>query len=159
MSLDDLSDFAASVQRLTYQLIKNYELCDQACLAQHGVTASQGYTLLSLPQEDNLSMNELSEVMGLANSTMTRMIDHLVQKGLVYRRPGDEDRRVVKVGLTAEGRNVQRTLEKERQELIQGALAEVREQDRAAILYALEQVVKSIGKALTTCCTGNHHPV
>lgn len=96
--------FAADAQRLIYTLVKSYETCDRVCLTQFGVTSSQGYTLLALPRQGHLSMNELSEAMGVANSTMTRMVDQLVRKGLVQRRPDDEDRRMVQVRLSEQGR-------------------------------------------------------
>ncbi len=149
-----LTEFAARAQRLTYQLVKSYELCDRVCLTQHSVTAAQGYTLLTLPRAGTMTMNELSAAMGLASSTMTRMADHLVHKGLVYRQSDYEDRRVVRVGLTAQGQAVQRTLEQAQQELLTSALADVHEDERPAILRALEQVNASIEKALKACCAG-----
>lgn len=149
-----LADFAARMQRLIYQLVRDYELCDRACLSQYAVTAAQGYTLLTIPQEGSMTMNELSEAMGLANSTMTRMVDNLVRKGLMYRKPDDEDRRVVRVGIAAQGQIVRRTLEKAQQEQMQEALSEIQEDERPAIVHALEQVNKSIEKALKACCTG-----
>jgi DNA-binding MarR family transcriptional regulator len=154
MNLDNQSTFSTKVQRLIYELVKNYELCDKVCMAQHGVTASQGYTILSLPKEDNLNMNELSEAMGLASSTMTRIVDGLVCKELVYRKSDDEDRRVVRVGLTDRGQEVRRTLDKALQDFFKPALDEIREDERPAILHALEQVTKSIAKAIEACCSG-----
>jgi DNA-binding MarR family transcriptional regulator len=97
-------------------------------------------------------MNELSEAMGLANSTMTRMVDHLLGKGLVCRRPSEEDRRLVLVGLTALGQQVRRNLESARQDLLQTVLAETREDERPAILHALEKLIELTGKALQACC-------
>jgi DNA-binding MarR family transcriptional regulator len=151
MNQDEQSSFAARVQRQLYQLVRNYELCDQVCLAQHGVTASQGYTLLSLPQEGALTMNELSEAMEVASSTMTRMVDQLVSKGLVHRRPDKEDRRIVRVQLTAQGQVIRRTLDKALQEFFKQALEAIPEDERPAILHALEQVTKPIVKALEAC--------
>src|SRR3990170_2934878 len=112
MNQDELGSFAARLQRLMYKLIKSYEQCDEMCLAQFGVTSAQAYTLLALPDEADVSMNELSESMGVANSTMTRMVDQLVRKELVYRRHSEDDRRVVRVELTTQGQKVRHTLER-----------------------------------------------
>lgn len=147
-----MGTFAARVQQLLYELIRKYEVCDQGCLARHGVTASQGYTLLAVPGAANVSMNQLSEAMGLANSTMTRIVDQLVHKGLVSRRHDDEDRRVVLIGLTAKGQQVRRALDSERQDLMQRVLGEIPADERATILFALEKLGELIGKALETCC-------
>lgn len=142
------ADFAIILQQQVYQLVKNYEGFDRICLSQYGVTASQGYALMFLPQEGNLSMNDLSEVMGIANSTMTRVIDPLVKKGLVQRAPDDEDRRIVRVSLTAAGQGLRLTLEKAAQGFFQQALANIQESERENILYALEQV----NRAMAGCC-------
>lgn len=132
--------FANAVQREIYRLVKNYESCDRSCMLEHGVTAAQGYTLLCLPRKGGMAMSDLSEAMGLAGSTMTRMVDPLVQKGLASRAPDNEDRRIVRVALTEHGREVQRGLEKELEEFFAGILAGLSEERRRAILDTLKLV-------------------
>ena len=153
MSTQQLAGFAAAVQHLLYQLMRNFETCDRLCLAQYGVTASQGYTLLALPQGGGLSMNELSEAMGLANSTMTRMVDHLVSKGLVCRQTSQGDRRVVLVALSTRGQQVRDDLELARQELFQSVLVETHQDERPRLLQALEKLIELTGKAMQSCCS------
>ncbi len=144
--------FAANLQRQLYRLVRTYELCDQACLAQNGVTASQGYTLLSLPQEGHLSMNDLSEAMGLAGSTMTRYVDGLVRKGLAQRKPDAEDRRVVRVELTKQGQKVRSILDGALQDFFKQVLDEIPPAERNTLLHALELVSHSIAKVFKSCC-------
>ncbi len=144
--------FADRMQRQIYRLLRSFESCDQQCLAQFGVTASQGYALLAFPGDVAISMNELSQTMGLANSTMTRMVDTLVARGLVYRRQGDEDRRVVRVALTAQGQELQRTLELARREMLQQVLGDIQEQDRPNILQFLDKLNAAFDKAMGGCC-------
>ncbi|MBI4495085.1 MAG: MarR family transcriptional regulator [Chloroflexi bacterium] len=152
MARDGDAAFAAHVQRLLYQLVRAYERCDQQCLAQLGVTAAQAYTLLALPEATPATMNELSQAMGLANSTMTRMVDHLVKKDLVGRRPDDEDRRVVRVALTARGQELRRALEEAQQELVGQVLEDIEPRQRSGILSALEKVTQAMKKAVSVCC-------
>lgn len=140
--------FPGQVQRQIYRLVRLYQFCDWVCLAEHGVGVSQGYTLLSLPQEGNLSMNKLSEAMGLANSTTTRIVDQLVRKGLVRRKPDDVDRRVVNISLTPKGQALWRTLDKEQQDFFKQAFDEIPEDERPAIVRCLEQITSLISKAL-----------
>jgi DNA-binding MarR family transcriptional regulator len=49
-------------------------------------------------------MRELAEACSLALSTMTGVIDRLVNKGLMRRRHSEEDRRVVLISLTGRGK-------------------------------------------------------
>lgn len=151
---NQVSAFAVQLQRLLYRLVKNCNLCDQTCIGQFGVTASQGYTLLALPQEGSVSMNELSETMGLANSTMTRMADQLVDKGLILRQPDEEDRRVVRVGLTGQGREVRVALEQTSQEFFKQVLGEIQADERLAMLQALEKVNGALTNAMRACISG-----
>jgi DNA-binding MarR family transcriptional regulator len=152
--MDETISFAAALQRQIYELVRAHELCDRACLAQNGVTAAQGYTLLAFPEQDGLTMNALSDQMRLSNSTMTRMIDQLVQKGFVLRRPDDEDRRVVRVELTDQGREIRSTLEQSLRDLFSLVLNEIDEAERPLILHALEQVTRSVVSVLSlkNCC-------
>ena len=134
------SEFAGAVQREIYRLVKNYESCDRSCMSEHGVTAAQGYTLLCLPRKGGMTMSDLSEAMGLAGSTMTRMVDPLVQKGLASRAPDDEDRRIVRIALTDRGREAQRGLEQELEEFFAGVLEGLTDERRRAILDTLKLV-------------------
>ncbi len=152
MNLGETNILPVKVQRQIYQLVRLYQSCDRVCLVERGVSASQGYTLLSLPQEGTLSMNELSEAMGLANSTTTRIVDQLVKKGLVRRREDEEDRRVVRVQLTARGRELWQALTNELQDFFARAMEGIREDERPAILHALERLTNTLEKALGVCC-------
>lgn len=148
MSRSESDTFPSKVQRQIYQLAKLYQFCDRVCLAEHGVGATQGYTLLSIPQKGSLTMNDLSNAMGLASSTTTRIVDQLVHKGLVRRKTDSADRRVVRVELTTRGRELWRTLDKELQDFFKQALGEIPADERHSIIHALTQVTKSIAKAL-----------
>ncbi len=62
------------------------------------------WRVLSLLADGSRFMTELSERAFLPPGSLTRLIDHLVEENLVYRRGDDLDRRRIKVHLTARGR-------------------------------------------------------
>lgn len=140
-------DFASQVLHLISELVKNNEMCDRECVAQYGVTASQSYTILSFPEKGTLSMNELSKTMNVDNSTMTRMVDQLVGKALVCRKPDEKDRRLVRVGLTTHGQDLRRGLEEELKNFYKEALDEIQENERTAIIHSLERLNQAYAKA------------
>ncbi len=152
MSQDESSIFATLLQRQLGKLVRMYELCDQACSALNGITTAQGYTLLSLPEKGYLTMNGLSESLELANSTMTRMMDQLVQKGLVRRKPDAEDRRIVLVGLTDEGRIMRTTLEQSLQQFFGQVSDGLDVEERPTVLRSLERITALLREALKSCC-------
>ncbi len=160
MSLDkptELTSFALEIQQQIHSLVKNYERCEQMCLAQQGVTVAQAYTLLSLPASDQITMNELSAKMGLASSTMTRMIDQLVNKHLVQRQHDDEDRRVVWVRLTSKGEQLRRTLDQAQREFFQGPVQQISEEERTRILDTLQKLNSLIVRGFESCDSCNGH--
>ena len=59
----------------------------------------QGKILDALWQQDGLSANEISQRTGLANSTLTSMLDRMEDTGLVQRVRSKEDRRVIRLFL------------------------------------------------------------
>lgn len=152
MSESPLDSFAVNLQRHIYRLVKEYELCDQMCMGQYRVTASQGYTILTLPESENMTMNALSEAMELANSTMTRMIDQLVDKGFVRREADNEDRRVVRVGLTAQGQETRRNLEQAQQYFFRRVLTDIPQDERHIISEVLERIAAAIEKVRKNGC-------
>jgi DNA-binding MarR family transcriptional regulator len=57
-------------------------------------------------QPEPVSMGELSRFLDVPLSTATRMMDWLVKSGYAERLPDPQDRRVVRVGLTQNGRQI-----------------------------------------------------
>jgi MarR family transcriptional regulator, organic hydroperoxide resistance regulator len=147
-----LETFAEQIQRLTYQLVRYQDLCNRVLLEQHGVTAAQAYTLLAIPSDSSLSMNDLSATMGLASSTMTRTVDQLVLKGLVERLPDHTDRRVIRIQLATSGRETQRAIEAALKAFFEQALAEIPTGERDRVLHSLEQIRQAIANSLAVCC-------
>ena len=60
--------------------------------------------------EHPMAMSELSEALGVPPNTATRTVDWLVKAGYAERLPDRDDRRVVRVGLTQEGRELHHAL-------------------------------------------------
>ncbi|MCQ1952957.1 MarR family winged helix-turn-helix transcriptional regulator [Arthrobacter sp. zg-Y238] len=57
-----------------------------------------------------LRLNELNEHLLISQPSLSRMVDRLEARGLVQRRPAQQDQRGVELSLTDEGRAVQRRL-------------------------------------------------
>ncbi|MFJ4620107.1 MarR family winged helix-turn-helix transcriptional regulator [Streptomyces sp. NPDC088812] len=72
-----------------------------------GITPQQGQLLCVLMPQP-YGMSELGELLGLAKSSLTGLVDRTVQRGLVRREGDPRDGRAVRVGLTAEGARLAR---------------------------------------------------
>jgi MarR family transcriptional regulator, transcriptional regulator for hemolysin len=82
----------------------------RACCERHGrpyiVTPSQWPVLALLYTNDELTVGTLSQRCAVDAPTITGIVTRLEQNGLLERRHDREDRRTVKVYLTAEGRTL-----------------------------------------------------
>lgn len=74
------------------------------------VTPPQWGALEMLLAEDGVTIGAMSQKRGIDAPTATGIITRMEQNGLVERRHVREDRRVVKIFLTDEGRDIARTM-------------------------------------------------
>lgn len=89
-------------------------------LAESGVDAfngAQGRILYVLWQGDNVPISTLSAQTGLANTTLTSMLDRMEAAELVRRVPARNDRRKVNIVLTDKARALQGDYERISQEM------------------------------------------
>jgi len=103
----------------------------------YGVTPQQGQLLcVLLPQP--YGMSELGEMLGLAKSSLTGLVDRTSQRGLVRREADPRDGRAVRVGLTDEGAVLARELYDETCRRVEGLPSGLSgaERDRLAVLLA-----------------------
>lgn len=84
-----------------------------ALFKEHGLSAPLYNVLRILRGADQAGLNchEISARMINRVPDITRLLDRLVEKGLVTRQRSDRDRRVVISTLTREGRNLLRTID------------------------------------------------
>ena len=150
--------FAQELQRRLLRLVRVSELCDRACVCQGEVTVAQSYALFALPAEGVINMHDLSVAMNLAGSTMTRVVDQLVQKGLAARAPSEDDRRVVLVGLTHKGRTVRDDVTAHFEKVFADVASRVAAEDRQLLLRTLDELSSAIADAADRCCPAEHPP-
>jgi DNA-binding MarR family transcriptional regulator len=73
-------------------------------LADLGLTYPQYIVLMALWEREDVSVGDLGLRLGLPSSGVTPVLDRLEAAGLLVRRRGTDDRRVVVVALTDAGR-------------------------------------------------------
>ena len=84
-------------------------------LAESGIDAfngAQGRILYVLWQQDDVPISTLSAQTGLANTTLTSMLDRMEQAELVRRVPAKHDRRKVHIVLTDKAKALQEDYER-----------------------------------------------
>lgn len=70
--------------------------------AEHGMTISSGFILLNVDKEGTPS-TQLGPKMGMEPTSLSRTLKTMEEKGLIYRKSDDVDKRKVLIFLTDEG--------------------------------------------------------
>jgi len=120
-----LSSFLIDLQRLF-----------RVKLSTSDLTYSQILAIISIP-DSGIEMSELSLVLGLDNSTVTRLVIRLENKFWVERKKSRRDQRAVKVFLTNKGVKVQQNIEKKIDKIGKKINLEVNEVEKEALLNSL----------------------
>lgn len=110
------------------------------------LTFPQTMLLLELRGTGGCSMGELARHLRVTQGVATRMVDRLVDKGLVERKRDVADRRVVLVAPTAEGEAIARHIEVVNRGKIMRLLAEVPEKERGDQLAFLKGMLRQLEK-------------
>lgn len=92
---------------------------------------------------EEISMGELAERLGLAESSVTRLVDRLEELGLAERRSGirGEDRRRVLASLTGTGRDRIERVEGARREFMREILSTLEDREQRTLVRLFDKVV------------------
>ena len=111
------------------------------------LTSSQIKVLISFSEKENFTMTELSNVHSVSVSTMTSMVDRLIQNGFLKREKDDTDRRIVRVCLTAEGKKMLGHLMGIRKQALEEFMLELSDSEIKRFLESIETVARFLSKA------------
>ena len=73
--------------------------------AKYGATMSTGFVLLNINSDEGTPATKIAPLMGLEARSLTRILKTLEEAGLIYREADKSDKRLVRIFLTAEGKN------------------------------------------------------
>jgi len=96
------------------------------------------FVLGQLSSNEKPSMSELGRSISMDLSSLTRTVDELVKKEFVARKRDPEDRRMVRVALTAKGKKIIRRFEEARKKHIESILRQMTSQERRDLLNILK---------------------
>lgn len=120
----------------------------KACCLQHKkpyvITPSQWGVLSLLDEADGQTASAISQKRGIDAPTLTGIVTRLEQAGLVERRHYREDRRIVKVYLTGEGRDFMPFLKEAAFALDAIATQGFSEAEQCDLIARLQQIVANL---------------
>jgi DNA-binding MarR family transcriptional regulator len=108
--------------------------------AGHEITPEEWGLLNRLWERDGQRQAELADATIRDRTTVTRLLDGMVNKGLVRRETDPDDRRAVQTWLTPEGRALRRELIPLTEELLHRALDGIAKRDLEITIATLRRV-------------------
>ena len=137
---DDSGDFQTAFWSAKHALAH----ASAVAFAQHGVHEGQQYVLRCLWREDGLSPGEVARRLGLATPTVTRAATRMEATGLLRREPHPSDRRLVRLRLTDRGRELEKIIDEQTNQLTERALATLGAAERESLVRALHEIRRNL---------------
>ncbi len=104
MNVEDTVDF--HLRSTLFTMRRMYNLMAQ----EIGITQGIGYALINISDE-GIPATKIAPLMGMTSSSLSRMLKNLEDDGLVYRKPDREDKRVVRIFLSDNGKKLRSKIE------------------------------------------------
>jgi DNA-binding MarR family transcriptional regulator len=136
--VDPLFEFALSVKALQREL----ERGSNELMRPLGLTGPQADALVVIGLAQPLALKDLGRLLIAEAGHPSRLVDRLVDAGLVDRRAAQDDRRRVELELTPAGRRLAKRIEKARQELFDASRPHLDEKRLAAAGAVIRQLLE-----------------
>ncbi|WP_407164972.1 MarR family winged helix-turn-helix transcriptional regulator [Bradyrhizobium sp. ORS 111] len=149
MSTDLKRQFIAQLVESS-RLLRNY--IDHRAKAR-GTTRAQWIVLFRLREQEGLSQVDLADVLELQPISLVRLLDRLVEHGLLERRPDPKDRRANRLFLTKRGRQLVDDLDSLRDAIASDVLRDVSDahvESGLATLRSVKDRIKALDDGLET---------
>jgi DNA-binding MarR family transcriptional regulator len=83
-----------------------FRAADRALKTRYGITTAQHGALLFLEKNSGVSSIELAEAVGLKRAATSGLVDRMEAKGLIERRPSENDKRSLALSLSPKGQAI-----------------------------------------------------
>ncbi len=140
MSDVSLLEFADKMSQIMPEIIKGFARRQKNDLYKGKITLPQFLILEALNREGELKMSALARIMGVSTAAVTGLVDKLVNYGYVVRGFDPEDRRIIRIKLTAGGLNLVKKINQQRRQMIISIFGKISETDRLDYLRILMQI-------------------
>ncbi|MGL4789970.1 MAG: MarR family winged helix-turn-helix transcriptional regulator [Anaerotignaceae bacterium] len=106
------------------------------------VSIKEVHTIEAIGLHDVKSMGEVAKILKITVGTLTVAVNNLVKKGYVERYRCENDRRVVKVGLTKKGRLLHRVHKHFHMEMVNNSIKGLEPEEHLVLVKALSRLNK-----------------
>jgi DNA-binding MarR family transcriptional regulator len=146
MSKITLYEFADKLNEIFPVIMKEFTRRMSKEFVKSKITLPQFLILHFLFQEGASKMTDLARFVRVSTAAMTGIVDRLLKSGYVSREYNLQDRRIVKVKLTAKGIELSKKVNQERRRMMISIFSKISERDRSDYLRILTQIKEILAK-------------
>ncbi|SET01864.1 MarR family transcriptional regulator, 2-MHQ and catechol-resistance regulon repressor [Oceanobacillus limi] len=114
-------------------------------IRDHGMKSSDFAVLEALYHKGRQTIREISEAVLINTGSITYVIDKLETKGYLERSNCKEDRRVVYIQITDQGKNLMNEIFPKHQKVIDNIFANVTDEEKNQLIDILKRAGKQMG--------------
>ncbi len=146
MSQLSLPEFADRMNRVLPLVIKEFARRQVDELYKGNITLPQFLVLEFLYRKGESKMTTLAYFMGVSTAAMTGIIDRLVRDSYCIRAREPDDRRIIKIKLTAKASKLVRKISRQRRKMIINIFGKITGQERENYLKTLMRISEILAR-------------
>lgn len=142
--------------RNSFQTItRSFGLLNKTCCSVEGidVSAVQSHILYEIDANDNPSMQQVADLLGIDITTFSRQIQTLVKMELVEKIPSKEDKRASNLALTETGEKVASGIDKQVNAFLSDIFSQMTDFERETTQRAVILIADAMTKSPLCCGT------
>lgn len=133
--------FISTMFNLVRSLKNESETCCKLC---GPVSEKELFIIVFVGQNEQVSMSDLAGNLEAPLSTLTSIVDKLVEKKYLLRWHSDEDRRVVRVALGKKGKESYKIFLQQKNKLAEKVLSQLNEKEQTSLMIAIDRLSMAI---------------
>jgi DNA-binding MarR family transcriptional regulator len=137
----DVEKFSKRMIELMPQCIRGFSRHEHNYLSRGKITMPQFWVLEYLSRGNGQLMGEIADFLGVSRPATTGLIDRLIGQELVRREDIPDDRRTVKINITAKGRQIVQSIWDQKRRTLVKVFSQLSAKDREEYIRIFEQVV------------------
>ncbi len=125
-----------------------FQMMEREHVKQNRFTGSQSFLMIQLLESQELSINEIAEIMNLEKSSVSRMVKILIRDDLLQKSVSDLDKRIAVISLTENGKKIATEIKKNREKYYRDIILNLPKGHVREVMNSTEILVKALKRSL-----------
>ena len=136
--------FIAALFSLVQAIKKESDNCGKIC---GGLNEKELVVVYLVGEKQNIKMSEIAANIDAPMSTLTNIVDKLVEKKILSRGHSSEDRRVINVFLDSAGKAAYKTMVNQKKKISEGVLSQFDDETQDLVIRHMHALTSSLNKS------------